>query len=147
MPERQDYNTKARKYILDFLKERQDATVSAGDITDYLIQNGVRVNRATVYRYLNKLSSEKRLLKFTGKETRKSVYRLIDKKSNCGEHIHIKCVSGGKLMHLECGFMRDIKKHLSESHGFSLKCDGSILYGVCADCAKKENKGALNGEK
>ena len=84
MPERQDYNTKARKYILDFLKERQDATVSAGDITDYLIQNGVRVNRATVYRYLNKLSSEKRLLKFTGKETRKSVYRLIDKKSNCG---------------------------------------------------------------
>ncbi len=148
MPERQNYNTRARKYILDFLLSRQDNTVSAADITAHLGRMGVTVNQATVYRYLNKLSEEKRVLKFTDEDTQKSVYRLIGEKNNCDEHIHIKCVRCGRLMHLECGFMHDIKKHLSERHGFALQCEGSILYGLCENCRKQDitdqsNRGRL----
>lgn len=138
MPERQNYNTKARKYILDFLKSRQDSTVSAADITEHLEKMGAAVNQATVYRYLNRLSRENRLLKFTDSKTQKSVYRFVGADSGCDEHIHIKCVSCGKLMHLECDFMEDIKKHLSEEHGFLLQCDGSILYGLCGECREEE---------
>lgn len=136
MPKRQSYNTKSRRYILDFLESSQESTVSAADITEYLAKMGITVNQATVYRYLNKLSDEKRLLKFTDDDTQKSVYRLIGEKNNCDEHIHIKCVKCGRLMHLECGFMHDIKKHLSENHGFELQCGGSILYGLCENCRK-----------
>ena len=138
MSERQNYNTKARKYILDFLKLRQDSTVSAADITAHLKKMGAAVNQATVYRYLNRLSRENQVLKFTDSKTQKSVYRFVGVGSGCDEHIHIKCVSCGKLMHLECDFMEDIKRHLSEEHGFLLQCDGSILYGLCGECRKEE---------
>ena len=137
MPERQNYNTKARKYILDFLKTRQESTVSAADITDYLNNMGAAVNQATVYRYLNRLSRENLLLRFTDSKTKKSVYRFVDADRGCDGHIHIKCLSCGRLMHLECDFMEDIKKHLYHDHGFLLQCDGSILYGICEECQEK----------
>lgn len=137
MSERQNYNTRARKYILDFLKSKQDSTVSAADITAHLNDMGAAVNQATVYRYLNRLSRENRVLKFTDSKTKKSVYRFVGTDSGCDGHIHIKCVSCGRLMHLECDFMDDIKSHLAEEHGFELKCDGSILYGICEECREK----------
>ena len=140
MSERQNYNTKARKYILDFLKSRQDSTVSAADITEHLQRMGAGVNQATVYRYLNRLSRENRLLKFTDSKTQKSVYRFVGVDSGCDEHIHIKCVSCGRLMHLECDFMQDNKSHLAEEHGFLLRCYGSILYGLCEDCRELVSK-------
>ena len=139
MTKRQSYNTKARRLILEFLELKQESTVSAADISEYLEKMGVTVNQATVYRCLNKLDDEKRLLKFTDEDTQKSVYRLIGEKNNCAEHIHIKCVKCGRLMHLECGFMHDIKKHLSESHGFELQCGGSILYSLCEKCRNNNN--------
>lgn len=138
MSERQNYNTKSRKYILDFLKSRGDGTVSAADITEHLEKMGAAVNQATVYRYLNRLCRENLLLKFTDSKTKKSVYRFVGIDSGCDGHIHIKCVSCGRLMHLECDFMEDIKRHLAEEHGFLLLCDGSILYGICDECRKKE---------
>ena len=138
MNERQNYNTKARRFILDFLAE-QKGTVSASDIAQQLEKRGMTVNRATVYRCLNKLTAEKSLLKFTDGKTHKAVYRLADSDS-CDDHLHIKCTVCGKLIHLDCGFMHDIKKHLSERHGFTLDCDGSILYGICSDCKEKSKK-------
>lgn len=138
MLKRQNYNTKARRYILDFLETQQEKTVSAADIISYLEENSISVNPATVYRYLNKLSDERMVLKFTGDEPQKSVYQFIGRSKKCEEHIHVKCVRCGKLLHLECGFMHDIEEHLYSDHGFTLQCEGSILYGVCGECRKKE---------
>lgn len=136
MPEKQNYNTKSRKYILEFLESRKDCTVSAADVVNHLNSNGISVNQATVYRYLNKLSDEHRLLKFSENDNNKAVYRYIQLEQNCDGHIHIKCLKCGKIMHLECDFMQDIRHHLEEDHGFTLSCEGSILYGVCEDCKK-----------
>ena len=49
MSERQNYKTKARKFILDYLKSSQHGTVSAADITAHLEKMGAAVNQATVY--------------------------------------------------------------------------------------------------
>lgn len=136
MPEKQNYNTKSRKYILEFLESRRDCTVSAADVVNHLKANGISVNQATVYRYINKLSDEHRLLKFSENDNNKAVYRYIQPEQNCGGHIHIKCLKCGRIMHLECDFMEDIRRHLEDEHSFTLSCDGSILYGICGDCKK-----------
>ena len=111
MPEKQNYNTKSRKYILEFLESRRDCTVSAAEVVNHLKSNGISINQATVYRY-------------------------IQPEQNCGGHIHIKCLKCGRIMHLECDFMEDIRRHLEDEHSFTLSCDGSILYGICGDCKK-----------
>ena len=137
MPQKLNYRTKSRKAILDFLESKRDITVSASDITDHLKKQDIPVDPATVYRYLNKLTAEKQVLKFNQENTQKAVYQYIGKAHDCNEHLHIKCVRCGKLMHLNCGFTSEIRAHLKEDHRFSLQCDGSILYGVCDTCEKK----------
>lgn len=137
MVEKRNYNTKSRRYINEYLYGKKESTVSATDIIEYLNSKGVAVNPATVYRYLNKLNLERKVIKFTDKETQTSVYQVISNNNSCDEHIHIKCKRCGKLSHLDCGFMEDFSNHLSDHHGFSLQCEGSILYGICKDCKDK----------
>lgn len=65
MPDRQSYSTRARKYISDFLEDRGENTASAADIINYLRAKGISVDPATVYRCLNRLCSERLVLKIT----------------------------------------------------------------------------------
>ena len=43
----------------------------------------------------------------------------------------------GRIIHLECHFMEEISHHIEKSHGFTLQCKNSILYGVCKECKNK----------
>lgn len=128
------YTTKSKKYILEFLQKNIHTTVSAADILDYLAANGVEVNFTTVYRNLNRLLKEKKVIKLTDEKGEKAMYQLAEGCKGCHDHIHIQCVKCGKLLHLDCDFMTDIKHHLEASHGFVLKCDRSVLYGICENC-------------
>ena len=44
----------------------------------------------------------------------------------------------GKVVHLDCDFMDELKEHLYRDHGFRLQCSGDMLHGICQDCEKKE---------
>lgn len=136
MREIKGYNTKARKCILDFLKNNNDTTVSVSDIIKHLSNNNITVNFTTVYRCLNKLTKEQKVIKITDTNSKKAVYQLANHNKPCDQHIHTQCVKCGKLIHLECHFMNELKEHLYNSHGFTLKCEGSILYGICNECSK-----------
>ena len=133
----QNYNTKARKMIFEFLQSNSETTVSALDIINHLSESGITVNQTTVYRYLNKLTNEKKVIKISGEEGQKSLFQLKQSEKFCDEHIHTQCISCGKLIHLDCDFMDELKHHLLEGHGFKLKCKGSILYGLCSECSEK----------
>lgn len=136
MVQKQNYNTKSRKYILEFLESRTDTTVAASDILEYLNSKDISVNLTTVYRYLNKLTKEQKVIKFTGENSQKALYQLAHKNNSCEEHIHIQCIDCGKLIHLDCRFMNELKYHIAKEHDFKLKCTGSVLYGICKDCEK-----------
>ncbi len=138
MEAKQFYNTKARKYILEYLSQNRDTTVTAADISEYLDACGLSVNLTTVYRYLSRLVKERKIIKFSSEKGAGWVYQLSPDEKACDEHIHVKCINCGKLLHLDCGFMNDLKAHLAQKHGFCLKCSGSILYGLCDECNKKD---------
>ncbi len=131
---KQDYNTKARRYILEFLSSKADTTVSAKDILDYLNDKGENISLTTVYRYLNKLSEEKDVIKFSEGNSSKSVYQYAPRENACHNHLHIQCVKCGRLIHLDCDFIEELSNHIKEKHNFSLEYSGSILYGVCDNC-------------
>ena len=137
MNNKQGYNTKSRKLILYFLESKADTTVSVGDIMEYLKTVGESVNQTTVYRYLNKLTKEKKVLKFSEDDGGKAVEQIAGHKHCCDGHIHIQCIKCGKLLHLDCDFMEGFKEHLKEEHNFALKCESSLLYGVCSECSQK----------
>lgn len=139
---RKPYTTKARTIILDFIKNNSSSTVSVADISNHLKKMGCNTNTTTIYRYLEKLCEEKIIIKYPDKSGEKSIYQLEDENEGCDEHLHLKCVSCGKLIHMDCGFVDELSEHIKKNHDFNVIYKGNILYGLCEQCAedKKEHK-------
>ena len=110
------YNTKTRQLILDYLINNRQHAVSASNILEHLEEQGASPNPTTVYRYLDTL------------------------------HLHLKCVQCGRIYHLDCHFMDEVRAHLMAEHGFTLQCEGSVLYGLCRHCAQKEEQSDSDGQ-
>lgn len=128
------YATASRKRILEFLKNNSDRTVAAADIDTYLREKDSEVNITTIYRYLDKLAKEGTVIKYVAECGGKAVYQYVEQGHRCEEHLHLKCVKCGCIIHLECAFMDEISEHIEKDHGFTLQCKNSILYGTCRNC-------------
>lgn len=134
------YATASRKRILEFLKSNSDRAVTATDIATYLKENDSEVNITTIYRYLDKLANEGTVIKYVAEKGSKAVYQYVEQGHRCEEHLHLKCVKCGCIIHLECAFMHEISEHIEKDHGFVLQCKNSILYGICRKCRGDEDE-------
>lgn len=128
------YVTASRRRILEFLKNNSNRTVTAADIDAYLRENNSEVNITTIYRYLDKLAGDGTVMKYAAEKGGKAVYQYAELGHRCEEHLHLKCVKCGCVVHLDCAFMDEIAAHMSKDHGFLLQCKNSILYGTCRNC-------------
>lgn len=128
------YVTASRRRILEFLKNNSNCTVTAADIDEYLKENDSEVNITTIYRYLDKLANEGTVMKYVAEKGAKAAYQYVESGHRCEEHLHLKCVKCGCIVHLECAFMDEISEHINRDHGFALQCKNSILYGTCKNC-------------
>lgn len=128
------YRTKSKEYIMEFFQVHSEQIVSAADIYNYLEAHGKQVNLATIYRNLDKMTEEGVILKYKTAKDEHAVYQFTGEHESCHEHLHLQCVKCGKVIHLECCFMKDITEHLLEHHGFVLECNNSVLYGLCREC-------------
>lgn len=130
------YATASRRRILDFLKKNANRAVTAADIDSHLKENDSEVNITTIYRYLDKLAGEGAVMKYVAEKGGKAAYQYVEHGHRCEEHLHLKCVGCGRIIHLECAFMDEISSHIREDHGFELQCKNSVLYGTCKKCQK-----------
>lgn len=128
------YATASRRRILEFLKNNSNRTVTAADIDTYLRENDSEVNITTIYRYLDKLAQDGTVMKYVTEKGGKAAYQYVELGHRCEEHLHLKCVKCGSIIHLECAFMNEISEHIRKDHGFALQCKNSILYGTCKNC-------------
>jgi len=134
---KREYQTKGRKMIWQYLLEEKDHAVSISDIEQFLMENQEHVNLSTIYRYLDKLVMEHKVLKYQQEDGRKAVFQYVEE-DRCHQHLHMQCVRCGRMIHLDCGFMDEISDHMMEHHHFRLQCQNSILYGICESCEKEE---------
>ena len=130
------YATASRRKILEYLKNSNDHTVTAADVDEYLKKHDSEVNITTIYRYLDKLAGEQRIMKYVADKGERAVFQYVDEGRHCREHLHLKCVQCGRIYHLDCHFMDEVRAHLMAEHGFTLQCEGSVLYGLCRSCAQ-----------
>ena len=128
------YATASRRKILEILKESKDKTVTAAQIGEKLRQMNSEVNITTIYRYLDRLEKDGTVIRYVSGQGSQAAYQYVEPGRGCEQHLHLKCVKCGKIIHLECHFMEEISHHIEESHGFTLQCKNSILYGVCKEC-------------
>ena len=101
MAGRGGYNTKTRQLILDYLINNRQHAVSASNILEHLEAEGASPNPTTVYRYLDKLAGEQRIMKYVADKGEKAVFQYVDEGRHCREHLHLKCVQCGRIYHLD----------------------------------------------
>ena len=106
------YKTKQREYILAFLQNSEGRHITVAELVRHLQDNATPVGTATVYRTLEQLV----------------------------EHFHLKCTCCGRLFHVSCDYLNQLGEHLLEHHGFVIDHTKTVLYGLCADCAAKEQE-------
>lgn len=128
------YRTKSREYLMEFFEKHNEQIVSAADIDAYLKENGKTINLATIYRNLDKMTEDGVLLKYKTAKDEHAVYQYTGGHKACQNHLHLQCSKCGKIIHLECCFMKEITEHLMEHHGFMLECNHSVLYVLCREC-------------
>lgn len=138
------YKTKQKSVILDFLKKNCDREFTVDGLVELLKAQSVTVGRTTVYRYLDYLVRTGDVRKFVSDKTRQATFQYIEHKHECEEHMHLKCMKCGKLIHLSCDFMNGVCKHILSHHGFVVDNAKTTLLGLCEDCCKEEQANGGN---
>lgn len=131
------YNTKQRDIIIECLKQNSDCHMSADDIYLLLQKGGKNVGRTTVYRHLDALCDEGKLLKYTVGEKSPCCFQL--KSDSCSRHYHLVCEKCGKLFHTQCTEVDEFLRHFEKHHNFTVDMTKTTLYGICDKCKKEES--------
>ena len=129
------YNTSQHKLIIDFFLRGEKLQYTSGEVIASVCQKG-KLSESTVYRWLKDMTAAGLLRKFHGQEAKgaRVLYQYIGEREDCATHFHLKCVECGMLVHLECGWVNGLERHVHKTHGFHINVVQSVLYGLCGKC-------------
>jgi len=57
-------------------------------------------------------------------------------------HFHLKCLSCGKLIHMECKLVQELAEHIHEEHNFDMQPLRTTFYGTCDACSRSSRQKA-----
>lgn len=134
------YQTAQSRRILALLQENKTRHLTAEEVYLLLKEKGETVGQTTVYRQLERLCEQGAVRKFAGADGGSACFQFTENGTVCKAHYHLKCTACGKLLHAQCEFLNELSDHIRAEHGFAVDGSRTVLYGLCADCAKKENK-------
>ncbi|MBP3248988.1 MAG: transcriptional repressor [Ruminococcus sp.] len=132
------YNTKQKEMLLDFLMTNRSRHTNVAEIGAFLASEGKPLGTATIYRQLDKLVERGVVRKYSFDGKTGACYQYVEDSDSCREHFHLKCLSCGRLIHLDCQHLMGINQHIAQHHGFHIDPVQTVFYGKCADCAEKE---------
>ena len=113
------YKTIQYKSLCDFFERGTKEQYTSDEIIEAVCPGGA--GKSTVYRQLARMTETGELRKFH--DGKRILYQYSHISPDCGSHFHLKCISCGRLIHLNC---------------FTLDMRQTVLYGLCAQCSKKE---------
>lgn len=137
------YKTAGRQRLLDFLQSHPDRQFTVDELVNELdcVHESTqgRCSKSTLYRHLSEFCDEGTVRKYRSDTQSAYVYQYVGQ-GDCCHHFHLKCVSCGELVHLECTVSEELLTHIQSDHHFRVDSGRSILYGMCEDCASVEQK-------
>ncbi len=131
------YKTAGKQKLLAFFEENPDRQFTAEELYA-AVSMDVNVGKSSVYRHLALLCESETVKKFHSDARGGNVYQYVGDACDCRRHFHEKCTGCGRVVHLDCHATAEFAEHLLGEHGFLVDCGQTILYGLCADCRRKE---------
>ena len=137
------YKTRQRENLLAFLIKNKEKHINVREISSFLEQEGTPMGTATIYRQLEKLMEQGLVRKYVLDGNSGACFQYIESSGNCHEHFHLKCVTCGRLIHIDCSFLSEASSHIFQHHGFTVDSSQTVFYGKCAECADSTNPEAV----
>ncbi|HHW68893.1 MAG TPA: transcriptional repressor [Tenericutes bacterium] len=135
-----NYNTKQRQIILNFIKNNNNEHLNIDDINTYLKKSGYNIGKTTIYRFLELLVEKGEVRKFFIKNGQPACYQYINNFKKCDTHYHLKCTECNNLLHMDCDYFNDVDTHIMEEHGFVIDKSKVVLYGKCERCVMEDER-------
>lgn len=123
--------TQPRLKILELLTDASEKHLGAEDIYRMLLDNGVEIGLATVYRVLTQFEAAG-LVHRHHFEGGQAVYEL----ASDDHHDHMVCVKTGKVVEFYDEIIEQRQKDIAREHGFTITDHSLILYGEFVDIQK-----------
>lgn len=96
------------------------------------------IPKSSVYRIVDALESDGTIRKVGFDSGRRALYQLSEG-NECPHHMHIRCTSCGKTVHIDGKTSSEIEEIIESRLGFS-SCLSTVFTGKCPECAMKESK-------
>ena len=136
-----EYKTKPRNLIIEYLKANADTRFTARDILNAVKDKGDGLDRSTVYRTLERLCKEGKLVKYKETDVNASCYQYSEGHESCHEHMHAQCSECGRIFHLDNSIFKSAAKKMTEEYGIEIDYGKSVIICVCDKCmTKREQK-------
>ena len=136
-----EYKTKPRNLIIEYLKANADTRFTARDILNAVKDKGDGLDRSTVYRNLERLCKEGKLVKYKETDVNASCYQYSEAHESCHEHMHAQCSECGRIFHLDNSIFKSAAKKMTEEYGIEIDYGKSVIICVCDKCmTKREQK-------
>lgn len=124
--------TGPRLKILDLFETHAESHLSAEDVYRILLDEGIEIGVATIYRVLTQFEQAGILLRHHF-ETGKAVYEL----NTGGHHDHIVCVKCGRVTEFHNDEIEALQDKIADQNGYRIVDHALYMYGVCNDCQDK----------
>ncbi len=140
MNNKSQYKTKQRADIMAYLMSMSGEHLTVNDVCQHFEKQGRSIGVTTVYRQLDKMVEEGLVNKYTLDNKSSACYEYVD--TDHHDHgmkqcYHCKCDKCGKLIHLHCGEIEELIKHIEGSHEFAINPRRTVFYGLCRECRKQ----------
>lgn len=135
------YNTEQKKMLMDYLIKHYDA-FSAGDIAKnmYAEYGKEAPGKSTIYRLLPKLYEEGKVKRFVKEGSKEFLYQAVEG-TRCHNHLHMKCLSCGKLLHMSDAATNALFDEIHNNTDFHMDRENTVLFGICGECEHVSERG------
>lgn len=130
------YNTDRKNEIITLLSSERERAFTTEEICERILNGG---GKSTVYRIISELTSKGIIKKLSDPNSRHVRYQYLGERS-CSEHLHLKCKSCDRLIHLDKSTSELVMNYIQRADSFTLD-PTEILSGLCSLCKEqgKEN--------
>ena len=130
-----EYKTHQRELVTNFLFEHSEIQYSVDELVQGLHDSCGEdaPGKSTVYRLINRLVDDGTVKRFEKSNSRQFVYQIAGG-AECHRHLHMKCLSCGRLLHMEHELSDELISLIYGDSDFEVDREQTTLFGCCKDC-------------
>lgn len=135
-----EYATEQKRILKKILEDNSNSAYTVEELICKLKAEYPHspLGKSTVYRLMTRLTEEGTVKRFVRGNSRKFAYQIVIGE-HCDCHLHLKCMSCGKLIHLDESISDELLGRVRDTNDFSVNEEATVLFGKCSSC--KNSKG------